>query len=255
MNVVRGLAAICGVLLAASAFAGRPLNVNDAAPLDPQDVQVETGVDYARDEDLNVIETSLAVSYGVSEMLELGAGWGVQREYGVDGAGMGRGEHGVSDVVLAAKVKIADERGLRPAFSVAPAVKLPTADDGVGLGTGGTDAEAFLIASKTLLGDAAVHLNLGYARLGDSDNEGVPDSLHYGVAVEHQLASFAQWTGEVFAERERVDASETVARAHIGFRAVMGPEWTADIAIGTGLAGDAEGIGATVGLTGVFGLW
>ncbi|MDD3276555.1 MAG: transporter, partial [Kiritimatiellales bacterium] len=132
------------------------------------------------------------------------------------------------------------------------AVKIPTADDSSGLGSGETDYDVSWIASKTVNEKTSVYLNAGYAWIDEPSGEDVGDVVHYGIALDYQLTEAVQWVGEVFAEKELQAGTQTLVQCNTGFRWNPSDNLTLDIAAGAGLCGDVPDITATTGLTWAF---
>ena len=87
------------------------------------------------------------------------------------------------DLILASKLKLAGEKGYRPAMAFKFAMELPNAKHDIGLGTNETEFYASLLFSKHLR-HMQVVANLGFAILGSPVLQGrQADPLTYGVAV------------------------------------------------------------------------
>ncbi len=124
------------VVTADECRAGRPLNIDDAAPVDAGRWQLETGVAYRGDRPNELFQLPVTFAYGLWPGLEVGATSGgqlVDRGPGSDGVG------GPIDLSLTAKWRFVRDERRAFALTVLPTVKLPIADDDRGLGTGGTD--------------------------------------------------------------------------------------------------------------------
>jgi outer membrane protein OmpA-like peptidoglycan-associated protein len=113
-------------------------------------------------------------------------------------------ETGFGDVKLGAKYKFLDDyRGEPVALALKGYVKLPTADEAKGLGTGKASFGADLILSKTINYGADVHASIGYEFNGNPDVPGgtgtlnVGDAFKWGVGVNVPACFNVQLQAEV----------------------------------------------------------
>ncbi|MFZ4397590.1 MAG: transporter [Kiritimatiellia bacterium] len=249
------VAAVAGVVSMASiALAGRPLAIDDADPVDPGQFEFEAGAAYEHDSECKHWDFPFGLTYGLVRSVEVGIGFGGQLEERTDhdensGTEQCVREHGVGDLNIGAKWQFMEACPLGVRHALVPSVKLPTADDNTGLGSGKTDYDLTWIASRSIGEKAGAHINLGYSWVGGPDE----DVLHYGLALDYQIVESVQWVGEVFAERELADGADTVAQYNTGFRWNPVESLTLDIAGGSKISGDAPDFTGTVGLTWAFG--
>lgn len=187
-----------------SSWAGRPLAIDDADPVDPGLLETEWGAAYEEDGGDRSSEAAIGLTYGVCPDWELGVGFG-----GVRAKADGATESGVGDTVLAAKWRYAGADG---AFrqALVPAVKIPTADEDKGLGSGETDYDLTWICSLSTCDTIGLHLNAGYAWIGDPSGEALGDVVHYGVAGDWLACESVQCVAEVYAEDERSAGADTL---------------------------------------------
>ena len=251
--------AFAGMLCAAEmAWAGRPLAVDDADPVDPGVFEFEAGVGYVRDTDYHHWDFPVGLTYGLVPSVEAGIGFGGQFEERLErideeGCTKDVNESGTGDLVLGAKWQFLGESPCCPRQALVGAVKFPTADEDKGLGSGKTDYDLTWVASKSLSDKFAAHANAGYSWIGQPDGEDVDDVLHYGLALDYQLTEQLQCVGEVFAERELGKGADTVVLYNIGLRWCPCAALTLDVAGGSRLRGGAEDFATTAGLTWTFG--
>lgn len=238
-----------GFSLAVTAFAGRPLNVDDAEPIAVGDLQVEAGAAYRGEHENNHFDFPLALTYGLVPRVEIGAGLGGVVEDRLETDGEKHSRSGLGDLIIAAKGKFLEEKSFLPAQTLAPAVKFPTASRDRGLGSGKTDYDATWIASKSIAECWNMHLNAGYTWVGMPAGEAAGDIVHYGWAVDWQFYSALQWVAEVFAQKELIGGATTVVQYNTGLRWEAGSGLTLDIAVGSRLSGEAPDFIATAGLT------
>lgn len=238
-----------------SSLAGRPLEMDDADAVEQGQFEFEAGGSYAHDSELTAWEWPFGLTAGILPNVEAGLSFGGVHERRVEAGMPIDRECGVSDLELAVKWKFFDEASWLPAQALAAAIKVPTADEDKGLGSGETDYDLTWIASKKLGEKTGVHLNAGYTWVGEPAGEDVGDVFHYGIALDYQLTEAVQWVGEVFAEKEVQGGTQTLVQCNTGFRYSVSDRLTLDLAAGTGLHGDdTPDLTATAGLTWAFGL-
>lgn len=240
--------------LAGAAWAGRPLTIDDAGTAESGHFEFEAGVGHDHDPDCDHWDFPFGLAYGVAPRLEAGVGFGGQFEERTeilehDGEEDTRHESGVGDLAIGAKWQFVDACPLGAQHAALPAVKLPTADEDDGLGSGETDWDLTWAASRGIGGKAGAHLNAGYSWIGGVD----ADVWHYGAALDYQFLDALQGVVEAFAEKERADGADTVGQYNVGIRWSPAESLTIDAACGSKVTGDAPDLSATVGLTWAFG--
>ena len=244
----------CMLFTAGNALAGRPLAIDDADPADVGQFEFETGAAYEHDSGCRHWDFPFGLTYGLVRSVEVGAGFGGQAEERteiLDGVSPGATctESGISDLTLGAKWQVMESCPLGARYALAPSVKLPTVDNDKELGSGRTDYDLMWIASRSIGAKAGAHLNLGYSWIGGPD----ADVLHYGVALDYQIADAVQWVGEVFAGKELAGGEGTAVQYNTGLRWNPAESLTLDIAGGSKISGDAPDFTAAAGLTWAFG--
>lgn len=236
------------------AFAGRPLAIDDAYPVDAGQFEGEVGAAYGHDFDCKHWDFPFGLTYGVSKGVEIGVGFGGQFEERTERLDNGgehyMRDHGLGDLTLGTKWQWLESCSLGARHAIVPSVKFPTADEDKAMGSRETDYDLTWISSRSIGDKAGIHLNIGYSWIG---GPGV-DSSHYGLALDFQIVGMVQWVGEVFAEREMSRGADTVVQYNTGFRWNPIEGLTVDIAGGSKLSGDAPDFTATAGLTWAFGL-
>jgi hypothetical protein len=242
------------LLLAGSAFAGRPLTIDDADPVDTGLFEFEAGALYEHASHCKHWDTPFGLTYGLLQGVEAGLGFGGQLERRTEfhedsGAEHSAHEYGFGDLAMGAKWQLLEACPLGARHALVPSVKLPTADEDRGLGSGEADYDLTWIVSRALGEKAGVHLNLGYSWVGGPDD----DVLHYGVALDYLFTDAVQWVGEVFAENELAGGSDTLVQGNTGLRWTLAEGLTVDLAGGAKLNGDVPDFTVTAGLTWAFG--
>lgn len=254
MRIIAGM--ICaGLGIAAwAAYAGRPLAIDDADPVDPGQFEFEAGAGYVRDADCDHWDFPLGLTYGLVPGVEAGFGFGGQFEERTEvlyesGTEDTVTESGFGDLVVGAKWQAIQSCPLGARHALVPSVKFPTADDEKGLGSGETDYDLTWIASWALGEKAGAHVNVGYSWIGGPDD----DVVHYGGALDYQILDTVQWVGEIFAERETAGGADTVAQYDLGLRYSAAKDLTFDLAAGSRISDTGPDFTATAGLTWAFG--
>ena len=105
---------------------------------------------------------------------------------------------GVGDVQLGAKYKLLDEHhGGGAGLALKGYVKLPTADEAKGLGTGKASFGADVILSKSLNGAADIHASLGYQINSDPDSLQIGNAFKWGVGLNVPACRIFQLQAEL----------------------------------------------------------
>ena len=243
------------VFAGGAAFAGRPLAIDDADPVEKGRFEFELGSVYEHDPVCDAWEFPFGLTAGILPNVEAGFSLGGLHERRAEAGTPIDRESGLSDLGVGAKWQFLKETGWLPAQALSAGVKIPTAEDAKGLGSGKTDYDLTWIASKKLGEKTGVHVNAGYTWIGEPSGEDVADIFHYGAALDYQLTETVQWVGEVFAEKELQGGTQTLVQCNTGFRYSASDSLSLDFAVGTGLHGsDTPDITATAGLTWAFGL-
>jgi hypothetical protein len=247
---------VCVMSLGAGVvWAGRPLVIDDAEPVGRGDAEIEAGVAYQGVPDCRHWDYPVGIAVGLVPGVEAALGFGGQFEQredvlGEPGAGGDHSTHGVGDLMAGAKWQFVSECPLGARHALTPSVKLPTADEDKGLGSGQADYDLTWIVSRSLGEKAGIHLNAGYAWTGGPEE----DVLHGGFAVEIHLTTSVQWVGETYVEKGRAPVAESSVMVNTGVRWAFSGSITFDAAAGTKLCGDeAPDFTGTAGVTWLIG--
>jgi len=232
--------------------------VDDADPVDFRQCEFEAGTGYFYAPDCQHWELPFGLTYGLLPDLEFGLGFGGAFEERTESLGeTGREERihasGIGDLSLGGKWRFLDETPWLPRQAMVVVVKLPTADEDKGLGSGKTDVDLTWVASTALNDQTGVHLNAGYSWIGKLAEEEVGDVLHYGVALDYKISAPLQWVGEVFVDEGLRGGTDSVVQCNTGCRWQAADGLTLDLAVGTKISGEAPDFTATAGLTWAFG--
>jgi hypothetical protein len=178
-------------LLSSSVFAARPLTTDDAGTVEKGKFQFETGFDFTRQDNHDrEISPSLTISYGLLEKMDVGIGSGYLFVLPKEG----ENENGFGDTELKLKYRLLDERDWMPSFAMTGNLKIPTASESKGLGSGKTDFGINTIVTKNLSKRWVIHLNFGYTFLGE---HGVNNEFNYSAAAQFILSDKWALVGEI----------------------------------------------------------
>lgn len=253
--VVRRSWVMCVISIAAGVvWAGRPLVIDDADPVEVGNYEVEAGIAHERSPNCKHWDYPFGVTAGLFPGLEAGVGFGGQLEERTarveeSGAEQCDRVHGIGDLVIGAKWQAIKECPLGARHALAVTMKLPTADNEKDLGSGEPDNDVMWIVSRSIGEKAGIHINLGYSWIGGPDE----DVMHYGVALDYKITDAVQWVGELSAEKEMADGGDTACRYTMGVRWSVREGLTLDAAAGSRLSGGAPDFAGTAGLTWAFG--
>lgn len=237
-----------GLCVGINAWAWRPLTVDDADPLAQGFFEWDSGVAYECNGDIDHWDFPFGLTYGVARDLDAHFSFGGQIDERSELLTKTKHRSGIGDLELGAKWRFVEKDPLGIRHSLAPLVKLPTASEKKGLGSGAVDYDLTWIASRQFGDKTDVHLNLGYTWVGEAD-----DAVHYGLAAYYQIIDPVQWVGEVFAEKEISNGTESVAAVNTGIRYYATENLILDFAAATGISGEAPDFALTAGLTWDFG--
>ena len=234
------------------AMAGRPLTIDDAGVRQKGEFQFSSGVAYASGSEITSWNTPLSLGYGITDSLELDIGCGWLWQYGIDDQGHRTWEDGLADLPVGAKWHFADQERLLLDQAVALTVKIPTADDNKGLGSGKMDEDITWIGTRKLGENWSVDVNVGFTLVGVPDGADLSNLVHYGVATEYQLTRTLQPVLEIYAVTPTGGKDVTSAFINGGVRWALTEKLTLDAAIGTTIAGEGPDVFVTAGFSWIF---
>lgn len=248
------LASAMLLVSAMPAYAGRPLAVDDAAPLEWGRMKVEVATALKTSEEAYDLAAPFNLALGVTPWLEVGMSPSVV--YVNNPEASPRRAGGIGDLVLAAKAALPFEP-FNLDLALVPSLKIPTADEGRGLGTGDVDRGVVLIVTKVFTELQKLHFNAGYTVVGKSRESRLRDVLFMGIAGETTLPGLAeqqlQFVAELFGTTPAEQDGSGDLQARLGMRYLLAAEWTLDAAVGRSLTAHPQvEFFATVGLTWTF---
>jgi hypothetical protein len=231
----------------------RPLETEEAWPIEKGTVQLSIGFEYQEDNVLPFDTRTrkrellrfplIGAAIGIGERVELQALYDILtlEERGDDESGSG-------DLRLATKIGILKESTVLPALGLRFGTKLPNANRGSRLGTDETDFFASVLLTRNFY-PAVFHINAGIAILGDPRAGGGQDDLFtYGLAAvvpARTLDLVVELNGQGFGQENNERA---VLRGGIRWD-VIGEWLVLDAGAGVGLSDDSEDWSVTGGLT------
>ena len=110
-------------------------------------------------------------------------------------------EMGLGDLVLRGRYYVMDEQGWRPTIALTGRVKLPTADESRGLGTGRFDEGMGVEISRSLSKQWTLFLDASYTFIGKPSGLDLRNQWYYGVGTGYALTDV--WTLSAFYEQYR----------------------------------------------------
>jgi hypothetical protein len=251
-----GALAIVGLWgLTVNSYAGRPLVTDDAYPVERGSVEVEFGIELETTTQSYSLTAPFSFGFGVTDWLELAIKPSVL--YQDDQDASPRRVAGVGDLVLEAKAQL-PFRPFDLDLALVPSLKIPTADEDRGLGTGKVDGGAVFVASKEFTDTRKLHFNVGYTAVGKDSDVQLQDQLFIGQAGEASIPSLAeerlQVVAEVFGTTAEEEGGPGDIQGHMGVRYLALESLILDAAIGRSFTANPPPVEffATVGLTWTF---
>lgn len=259
---------VFAVMLARPAIAQqRPLVTEDPEPIGAGRVLLETGIDFAANQQYPVsgLEGNLwraptvGISVGISSIAELQIDGGPFNHLAIKHRNpaplshlltvTGNSTSDVEDIVIGTKIRLLAEAPKHPSFAFRFATRLPNAGNEKGLGLDTTDFYASLLAAKTVQSIRVVG-NFGLGILGDPTvGDRQNDVLTYGLSFARALTNRAEVVGEL---NGRVSTRKGTAFPGTETRGLLnlGGRYTrASVRLDTGLFFGLTTIDPTMGFT------
>lgn len=184
---------------------------------------------------------SSSLDYGVSQRLELGAAWDALRVRSPGGDGTGdltlHGKFFVSEAILSSY----------PDFAVDLRLKLPTANEQKGLGTGRTDLGVHLLWGWKANEEWGITARLGRVIVGD--HVGLINKWELGLALRRVLVPGKTAFFEYTLDSNERELEQTRHRLGSGLRWDASPAITWDIRGELGLSSSVPDVDIAAGLT------
>ena len=255
VTIRTGALAIVGLLgLTVDLYAGRPLVTDDADPVARGRVEVEFGIELETSTQLYNLTAPFAFGFGLTDWLEVAIKPSVL--YVDDQDASPRRVAGVGDLVLEAKARL-PFRPFDLDLALVPSLKIPTADEDRGLGTGKVDGGAVFVITKAFTETRKLHFNVGYTAVGKASEVQLRDQLFVGLAGETSIPGLAeerlQFVAEVFGTTAEEEGGPGDIQGRLGVRYLAVEDLVLDAAIGRSFTSRPPvEFFATVGLTWTF---
>jgi hypothetical protein len=239
---------------ALQAHAGRPLVTDDADPVERGRVEVEAGIELETSTQSYTLTAPFAFGFGLTDWLEVAIK--PSALYVDDQDASPRRVAGVGDLVLEAKARL-PFTPFDLDLTFMPSLKIPTADEDRGLGTGEVDGGALFVITKAFTETRKLHFNAGYTVTGKAPGARLQDVLFIGLAGETTISGLAEERLQVVAEVFGTTKEEREGRGDIqgrlGVRYLVVEDVILDAAIGRSFTARPQvEFFATVGLTWTF---
>ena len=245
---------VCAILCALTSFiqvttgqiahAGRPLVIDDAAPIPPAHLEIEFGLAHARPHGGGREQASpvISIGYGLIQNFEIGLS--IQRaNHDVRGYPPRKG---FEDVHLVSKFRISEETEHLPAAAFSLDVKTPTASKS--LSTKRFE-EALILALSKAYAPLGLHLNGGYVLVESSRDAKLKNRIRAGLAADYAVNPNFVLVAEVFGASRPADHAKNEAAFHLGLRHSVSSDFVVDAAAGRSFRASGSSFQATAGLT------
>lgn len=249
MRITFILALVFLLLPAASVFAYRPFNTEDAGVAGKGVLQTEISYDFFKWKNGDSDQIFLLVSpiYGPTENIELS----IETPFVIHKSKEGRSE-GVGDINLVGKyVLLWDHYETKDALlTMKGVVKLNSGDFDKGLGRGDVEYSLFPVVSKTVGEFLTVHGQLGYTFVTDRENPELRDYYFYGLALDFALTKPFHFVTELTGNEnpDRTLGQQNMALA--GFTYEVNKHITLDATVKKGIGNASPdwgwGVGAAI---------
>ena len=225
----------------------RPLTTDDVGITELGKFALELGFDFKRQDNHDrVYNPSWTLTYGLLERMEVGVGGG----YLFFQPKKGENENGFADTQLKVKYRLTNEKPWIPSFGVKGTLKIPTASESKGLGSGDADFNIEAIATKNFGKHLVISLNLGYTFNGEVH---VDNDLTYGISATFALSDKWALLGEVFGSHKlNGNSKDRPLSGFIGTNYMITKDITWDAGIELGMNKAAPDYRVTTGLTILF---
>jgi hypothetical protein len=250
-----GALALVGLLeLTGNLYAGRPLVTDDADPVAQGRIEIEAGIELETSTQSYNLSAPFAFGFGLTDWLEVSLKPSVL--YVDDQDASPRQVAGVGDLVLEAKARLPFSP-LDLDLALVPSLKIPTADEDRGLGTGEVDGGAVFVITKAFDETRKLHFNVGYTITGKAPEARLQDALFIGLAGEMTIPGVAeerlQFAAEVFGTMKEEEDGRGDIQGRLGVRYLAVEDLVLDAAVGRSFTSRPQvEFFATVGLTWTF---
>jgi hypothetical protein len=130
---------------------------------------------------------------------------------------------GIGDIIIRGNRLLVDEKSSGFSLDGALAVKLPTADETKGLGTGEPDFGAFLNAHERV-GNVKFSLLGGYIKVGSPSNVNYNDIFLYGLGIS-RVIGFTEFYGSFEGRSATIPGAQNPQEIHAGIFHVLNKDY------------------------------
>jgi hypothetical protein len=231
---------------AATVRAVSPLVTDDADTVPPGQLQINSDFTFTRTGSTTLYSVPINPVAGLLPSLELDAIFGYQWRQGPGPTSTTGDADSVTDLTIAPKFRLGEALKGKLKFAARIDLKLPTASDEHGLGTGKVDTGSVGIATYTV-GNTAFDFNVGYYAIDTAQTDFGNDRWFIGQTVRQTLNKNWNILAEAYAF-----LPNTGAGGQATFNFSGGPQWavTKTVTV-TALIGTAAGHNSP-DLTGTF---
>jgi hypothetical protein len=233
-------------------YAVSPLVVDDADTTEPGRLQLNPDFSFVRRGSASIYSIPINPVFGINARAEFGVLFGYQWRDGSGETPTTNDADGITDFVIQPKIWLWQGLDDKLKLTTRLDVKVPTASEHRGLGTGNADIGLVSIVTYKFE-KTNIDWNLGYSSIDISHSDFGDDQWFAGCALRRELT--ASWT--ILAETYAV-LPQTSAGGEANFYFDGGPQWKiSDSLILSGLIGTAAGhkspdLSATLELAFVF---
>jgi hypothetical protein len=244
---MKGLATVvlisCTVLLSTGAFAGMPLTTDDAYTVEKGKFQLETGIDFTRQDNHDKeFSPSVTLTYGLFERMDVGVGSAYLFVDPTDS----KNENGLGDTEVKVKYHLTDQKDWIPHFAVSGTLKIPTASDSKGLGSGKADFNVNTIFTWNLSERWQLYSNLGYTFIGEHH---VDNECNYSGAAQFALSEKWALVGEIFGVNNFNGHKDDPISGLVGAQYLLSDNFVLDAGVEIGMNTAAPDYRLTAGVT------
>ncbi len=157
---------------------------------------------------------------------------------------------GLGDVILRAGGHLIKNHPSDISFYGSVSVKLPTADQEKGLGTGETDYGVFLSVSKRF-DRTSLWLTGGAVKVGSPPEQDLSDTFYYGIGVSRGFERLRVYLA-IDGSRRILPESKAPLNANIGFFRILSPNYSVKGNAQAGLTESAPDFGISLSLVRFF---
>ena len=162
----------------------------------------------------------------------------------------GEKENGFGDTALKIKYRLVDQKDWIPSFAVTGTLKIPTASESKGLGSGKTDFNINTIFTWNLSKRWQLYANLGYTFIGE---HGPSNEFNYSAAAQFILSDKWALVGEIVGVNNfNGHKSDDPISGLVGIQYMLSDNFVLDAGVEIGMNKAAPDFRLTTGLTLLF---